>query len=116
MVSVPVRLPLSSLSATSNVTVPFPLPLAPLRTVIQETLLLAVHAHPAGAVTEVEPVLSFFDTVVLVGFTVNVLPATVKVPVRADPLLAATLNDRAPLPFPLAPEPIEIQAALLAAV
>ena len=45
------------LAATLNATVPLPLPLAPLVTVIQLVLLLtAVHAHPAGAVTAVDPV------------------------------------------------------------
>ena len=40
-----------------NATEPFPVPLAPLVTVSHEVLLLTpVHAHPAGAVTAVEPV------------------------------------------------------------
>ena len=45
------------LAAALNATVPLPLPLAPLVTVSHDVLLLTpVHAHPAGAVTVVDPV------------------------------------------------------------
>ena len=46
----------------------------------------------------------------------NVWPATVRVPVRTPPGLAATLNRTVPLPVPLAPDVTVIHAALLAAV
>jgi hypothetical protein len=39
-----------------NVTVPLPLPIAPLVTVSQPVPLTAVHAHPLGTVTLVDPV------------------------------------------------------------
>ena len=41
------------LAATVNITVPFPLPVAPDVTVIQGTVLLADHAHPDGDVTAI---------------------------------------------------------------
>jgi hypothetical protein len=37
--------------ATLNATVPLPLPLAPDESAIHDTLLFAVHEHPAAAVT-----------------------------------------------------------------
>ena len=48
--------------------------------------------------------------------TVNVSPAMVSVPLRAPPVLAATLNPTDPLPLPLAPDVMLIQEALVAAV
>jgi len=54
-VMVPVRCAVVPLAATENVTVPLPEPLAVPVTVIQLTLLVAVHAHPA-VVTVNEPV------------------------------------------------------------
>ena len=57
MVSVPVRALVFGLADALNATVPAPLPLAPLVTVNHDVLLLTpVHAHPAGAVTAVDPV------------------------------------------------------------
>jgi len=47
---------------------------------------------------------------------VKVWPAMVIVPVRCGPVLAATENCVTPLPVPLAPLLIVIQASLLAAV
>jgi hypothetical protein len=43
-----------SFAATANETVPFPLPLAPLVTVIQLAFDAAVHPHPAPAVIATE--------------------------------------------------------------
>ena len=40
----------------------------------------------------------------------------VNVPLRAPPVLLATLNSTDPLPLPFAPDVIEIHEALLAAV
>jgi hypothetical protein len=57
IVSVPVRAVVFGFAAALNATVPLPLPLAPLVTVSHDVLLLTpVHAHPAGAVTAVDPV------------------------------------------------------------
>ena len=57
IVNVPLRCDELVLAAALNATVPFPLPLAPLVTVNHDVLLLTpVHAHPAGAVTAVDPV------------------------------------------------------------
>ena len=57
IVNVPLRCDELVLAAALNPTAPLPLPVAPLVSVSQLVLLLtAVHAHPAGAVTFVEPV------------------------------------------------------------
>ena len=57
IVIVPVRALVFGLADALNATVPDPLPLAPLVTVNHDVLLLTpVHAHPAGAVTAVDPV------------------------------------------------------------
>jgi hypothetical protein len=47
---------------------------------------------------------------------VNVWPATVTVPVRPAPVLAATLNATEPFALPLAPEVTVTQPSLLLAV
>ena len=47
----PVRAVLPELAATEYVTVPLPLPVAPLVTVIQSAVLDAVHEHPVAAIT-----------------------------------------------------------------
>lgn len=65
-----VRVPLRCLPwfcATRNVTVPFPLPVAPVRSVIHDALLVAVQVHPAGAETEVVPTPPFSDGDMLDG-------------------------------------------------
>jgi hypothetical protein len=54
-VIVPVRDVGALFIATLNVTVPPPEPLAPPVTVIQLTLLPAVHVHPVPAVTVMDP-------------------------------------------------------------
>jgi hypothetical protein len=48
--------------------------------------------------------------------TVNVWPAIVRLPVRAAPVFAVTLNPTDPLPLPLAPDVTLIQEALAEAV
>ncbi|MFN7919502.1 MAG: hypothetical protein U0Q16_05360 [Bryobacteraceae bacterium] len=112
--------------AALNDTVPAPDPLVPPVTVIHEALLVADHPHPAAADTFTDPVppaagtladpaLSEYEHPKLCT-TVNVCPAAVSVPVRAGPVLAATLNPTVPLPDPEAPDEIVIQASLLAAV
>jgi len=56
IVNVPARAVLPPLAAMLKVTVPLPLPLAPLVSEIQAALLRAVHPHPADVVTLDEPV------------------------------------------------------------
>ena len=127
MVSDPSRLHVVVLAATSKRTVPFPVPVAPLVTVIQALLLTAVHGQPVAAVTVLLPVLAAAGKDWLVGdtedehdvpgcVTVNVAPAIVSVPVRLAAVFAATLNDTDPLPVPVAPLVTVIHALLLTAV
>jgi hypothetical protein len=83
-------------AAAENETVPGPVPLDPAVTVTHEgALLTAVHEHPAGAVTVVDPVPPDAGTDASVGdsdvvqvmpdwVTVNVDPAIVSVPTRGD--------------------------------
>lgn len=52
-----------------------PLPLAPAVIVIHVTLLLAVHAHPATVVTEIDPVPPADPNEALVGEIVKVQAA-----------------------------------------
>ena len=52
MVAVPVRELAAGFDATVRPTVPLPVPLAPLATVIHDAALDALHAHPAPLVTE----------------------------------------------------------------
>jgi hypothetical protein len=57
IVNVPVRCVPFGLAVALKLTVPLPVPLAPLVIVSQDvSLLTAVHAQPPGAVTAVEPV------------------------------------------------------------
>jgi hypothetical protein len=56
MVSVPVRLALDVLAATLKPALPGPVAEAPLVTAIQATLLVALHAQPEPAATDVPPV------------------------------------------------------------
>ncbi len=51
MVAVPVRADVAVLAATARATVPLPLPLAPLVTVIHEAVLVAVQAQLLWLVT-----------------------------------------------------------------
>lgn len=110
-------------------TVPLPLPLAPLVTVIHAALLAAVQAQPASVVTVTVPVvatdvLSNTDEGRMVYVhgapgcvIVNVLPPIVSVPLRDVVLVfCVTLYVTLPFPVPLAPTPIVIHASLLVAV
>jgi hypothetical protein len=128
IVSVPVRGLVVGFAATLYVTDPFPLPVAPALMVIQATLLVAVHAQPAAAVTVTVPLppaaVAFADGAPIVGahgvpacVTVKVAPAIVSVPVRlVVPAFAATVNVTVPDPVPAAPVLTVIHAALLTAV
>ena len=93
----PVRLSPVLFAATLNVTVPFPLPLAPPVTVIQFAWLVAVHGHPVAVTTDTRPFVppSFSNEVVVeertnmhpfACVTETGCPATVNVVVRAGPV------------------------------
>jgi hypothetical protein len=127
IVSDPSRLHVVVLAATSNVTVPFPDPVAPLVSVIHALLLTAVHGQPADTATLLLPVLAAAWNDWLVGdtagehefpawVTANVAPAMVSEPLRLDPVLAVTLNVTEPFPDPAAPLVTEIHDALLDAL
>ena len=123
--SVPVRVDVPVFPATVKATLPEPEPAAPAMTVIQAALLLAVHAHPAPAVTMLLPVPPSAPKAWLPGdaeyvqaaaacVTVNVAPAIVSVPVRlVVEVLAATEKAALPGPDPDAPLVTVIQDALL---
>jgi hypothetical protein len=126
MVIVPLRAA-PVFAATLNPTGPFPVPDAPDVTASHVgALLIAVHVQPAPAVTVTVPVVALAVTFWLGGaieymqgaawLTVNVWPAIVIVPLRADPVLAATLNPTDPLPVPDAPDVTLIHCTPLVAV
>lgn len=91
------------LPAAVNPTLPEPVPLAPVRMVTHDALLVAVQLQPAPAVTITVPMPPEAARDWLAGeivnehgaaacVTVNVLPPTVSVPVRGvAPVFAATL-------------------------
>jgi hypothetical protein len=99
------------------VTVPDPVPLAPLVIDIQDTELDAVQLQPAAVVTPTVAVpaapvtdAAVGDTVKAQGtpacVTVNVTPAIVRVPVRDEvEVFAATLNVTPPFPEVFGPPP-----------
>ena len=108
-------------------TVPLPVPLAPDVTVIQDALLDAIHVHALLVDTVTVPVPAGASTFWLFGEieyehdsaaceTVNVSPATVRVPVREPPTFGSTRYPALPFPVPEPPELIVIQEALLDAV
>jgi len=115
IVSVPVRVAEVGFAATLNTTDPLPLPLAPLVTVIQLSLLTADHGQPAPAVTVEAPVPPEAAADMVVDDSANVQPApacvTVKtwpaiviVPTRCDVLaFDAAEKPTVPLPVPDAP-------------
>ena len=67
IVNVPVRSLPVAFAATVKLTVPFPVPLDPLLTVIQAALLTAVHVQPACVVTETAPVPPALSIEVFIG-------------------------------------------------
>ena len=75
IVTVPVRGLVLVLAAIEYPTVPVPLPEPPEVMVIQDALLLAVHAQPAAEVTATEPLAAAAETVVAPGEIENVQPA-----------------------------------------
>ena len=124
--SVPFRVGPVLFGAMPYEKVPLPVPLLPLTTTIQDALLLTDHSQPDAVATEMgleftpeaEAEMLSCDNVYVhpACATLTVFPATVSVPVRARLVFAGTLNLTLPLPVPLAPDTIEIQAALLVAV
>jgi hypothetical protein len=90
------------LAGALNATAPGPVPLAPDVTVSHDALLLAVHAQPLVAVMVTEPVPpadgsdwlfadSAYEQESTSWVTVNVPPAIVIVPVRADGVVFAAI-------------------------
>ena len=71
IVSVPVRAP-PEFAAIATPTVPLPVPLAPEVTVMNASLLAAVHAHALPVVTVIVAVLAAAPALMLVGDRVNV--------------------------------------------
>jgi len=126
---VPVRAVVVPFVAVLKATVPLPEPVAPLFKVIQLTPLLAVHVHPAAAVTENDPVPPAAVAAWLAGDTVyehegaapwlivKVCPPTPMVPLRELVVLfAAALKATVPLPEPVVLLVTVIQLAPLVAV
>ena len=132
MASVPVRASSLLLRSTRYDTVPFPVPLAPPVIVIHEEplLTLAFHEQPAPAVTATVPSVARSEISTLLGLieyvhgagagaacdTVNVWPPMLIVPLRAVPVLVATLYATEPLPDPVAPDVMVIQVVVVVAV
>jgi hypothetical protein len=130
MVSVPLRGDVDVLGATMSVTAALPVVLgpAPEITVTQGTLLIDVHTHPVGMVTEmtlVPPSASSAsaveDRLAVQGapacVTLRSSPAMAIVPLRDVPAgLAATRYETDPLPEPDPPVSTVIQDALGTAV
>jgi hypothetical protein len=126
-VSVAERAEVVVFAAAANVTVPLPLPVAPAEIVTQPALLAAVHAQPAVVVTSTVPDPPAAANDWLAGdrlneqaapacVTVNVLPATVNVPVRwVVAVVAATVKPTDPVPVPLPPAVMVSHPALLVA-
>src|SRR6187401_199168 len=115
MVSVPIRSLPVMFCATSNRTVPLPVPLAPDVIVSHVAFDEAVQVQPAPAVTlTVRPVdwpfpsdrLDELSAYVhpLLCVTVWICPPMVTVAVRRGPVFALTVKLTVPLPLPLAPD------------
>lgn len=123
---VPDRAAPVAFGSTANWTFAPPEPEPPSVIVIHGTPLTAAHVHPADVPTETAPTPPSAGIVCEVGLSVNVQPlscvtvtvrpATVTIPVRAGPVLAAKVRSTAPLPDPPALPAIAIHATVLAAV
>jgi hypothetical protein len=91
-------------------TSPLPLPVAPDAIVSHDSLLDALHEHPSVVVTVTRPVPPAAGTDADSGEMLNThpadcvivarCPATVTVPVRVGPDVAATVNATVPFPAP----------------
>ena len=117
---------------------PSPVPDAPEVIVIHEALLPADHEQPLLVETFTLPSSPCMGTLSVIGdieyvhegaggggagglllaacVTVNARPAIVSVPVRAAPVLAATLNVTVPLPVPVEPDATVIHSTAVVAV
>ena len=105
MVRVPLRGAPVPLGSTANCTFPEPEPDAPSVIVIHAAPLTALHGHPPAVETETVPTPPDPGMVTDVALRLNVQPlscmtvtvraATVTVPLRAGPVLAATESERA---------------------
>ena len=128
IVSVPVRMA-PGLAATENFTVPLPVPLPGVTPVIHVSLLVAVHSQPGAEAVIMMGVLmppaavndwdvwSSINEHAACWVTVNVWPATVRVPVRGVPFgLTDTEKFTVPFPVPLPGVTPAIHGALLVAV
>lgn len=125
MVSVPER-DGPVVDAATNRTVPLPLPDSPDEIVSQGALLAAVHAQPSGAVTATVPLPPDAGSDSVSGaiakeqpwdcVTVTVCPATVSVPLRDGPVVAATVNVTVPSAVPDVEPGIEIHGTTVDAV
>lgn len=126
IISVAVLDAVEVLGAAVKATEPEPVPLAPPAIVTHDALLVADHAQPVGAVTATAPPPPDAGSAAPAGaieyehgtppcVTVKEFPAMVIVPVRAAPLLAATLYATLPVPLPLAPAVTASQLTLAAA-
>jgi hypothetical protein len=126
IVSVPLR-NTPGFAVTVKLTVPLPVPEAPDAMLIQLTLATAVHEQALPpVVTAVEPDPPLAATVWVAGaiaklhevscVIVNVCPAIVSVPLRAEPGLAATVMLTVPLPVPEPPDVTVIQLTFGTAV
>ena len=115
------------LAVALNVTIPVPLPDEPAVIDSQSAFALAVQAQPPTVVTATVPPPAPTPRLKPVGttrktqasaswVTVNVCPATVNVPLRAEPAFGATANATEPFPVPDAPDVTTIQPAFDAAV
>ena len=116
------------LAATAIVRVPLPLPLDADAIEIHTTLLAAVHAQAPAVFTDTEvPVDPVAGIEIVEGFaeyeqddegcdTVTVCPATVRVPLRAAPVLVEALKDTEVSPDPLVADVMDNHVALLATV
>jgi hypothetical protein len=126
-VSVADRVDVAVFAAAVKLTEPLPEPDAPAVIVTHPALLAAVHEQPAVVVTATVPEPPAAAKDWLAGeilnaqlapacVTVNVLPATVNVPVRGVvAVVAAAVKLTDPLPVPLAPALIVSHATLLVA-
>ena len=118
MLMEPTRPVVKVFAATLKPSEPFPLPLAVVVSVIQVTVLLAVHGHPALVVMPTVPVppAAGIDvdngcseivhetgggTVPVAAWEIVIAtPPAVRVPVRSAPVLTATVKLTFPLPDP----------------
>jgi hypothetical protein len=131
MVAVPVLADFVVFGATTNDTLPVPVPPASGVTFIHFSSLLTVHRQvldvetdtvnvpPTGLASRLVGLMAYEQRVsvdVCVCVTVKVSPAMARVPVRVLPERLSALNPTVPFPVPDAPEVIAIHPTLLVAL